>query len=60
MTEPELPEHVATNRAYWDEQGRRTADTIARPAADIQVANLGQLLEQLQELAAGVYILGER
>ncbi len=22
-------------RAYWDEQGRRTADTIARPAADI-------------------------
>ncbi len=22
-------------RAYWDEQGRRTADTIARPAADV-------------------------
>ncbi len=28
-------EKAQLQRAYWDEQGSRTADTIARPAADI-------------------------
>jgi sulfoacetaldehyde dehydrogenase len=28
-------EKALLQRAYWDDQGRRTADTIARPAADV-------------------------